>query len=300
MSKNASPTLIGSFVVGALAIVIFSIYFFASQTLFGKKDRYILYFQQAVSGLDVGAVVKFKGIPVGRVSAILLHFEGEEEYVPVVVEIPRRILKRINLDTEANYKEEIRKGLRGSMGLQSILTGKYFVEFDYFPEEKAVFIGHSKRFREIPTVQSSYEKMWIAAKAILNNLRDVDFKGAVDGIKAATNKIDSKLGEMDTKAINDKLISSLDSFGGFSKKLDKQVDPVSEDLKKTLAKAGGSFDEVKKAATSFDNMTNPDSPNGGQLNITLEEISKTARSIRGFTDYLERNPNALLTGKKTN
>lgn len=299
MSKEASPTLIGSFVVGGLAIVIFAIYFFASQTLFGKKDRFILYFPQSVNGLDVGVAVKFKGVPIGRVNAILLHFEGEKEYVPVVVEVPKRISKRINLDTDANFEEEIQKGLRGSMGLQSFLTGKYFVELDYFPEEKAVFIGKSPRYKEIPTVKSNYEKMWIAAKEILNNLRDVDFRGAADGIKTATNKIDDKLSDLDAKAINKKLISSLDSFGAFSGKLDKQVDPVAEDLKVTLAKAGRSFDEVKKAATSFDNMTNPDSPNGGQLNITLEEISKTARSIRGLTDYLERNPNSLLTGKKS-
>lgn len=267
MSKSASPTLIGSFVVGGLAIVIFSIYFFASETLFGKKDRYILYFPQSVNGLDVGVSVKFKGVPIGRVSAVLLHFEGEQEYVPVIVEIPTRILKRINLDTEANFSEEIRKGLRGSMGLQSFLTGKYFVELDYFPEEKALFIGKGGRYREIPTVKSNYEKMWIALKEVLNNLRGVDFKGAANGIKTATNKIDSKLDELDAKAINDKLVAA--------------------------------FDEVKKAAVSFDNMTNPNSPNGGQLNITLEEISKTARSIRGLTDYLERNPNALLSGKKT-
>ncbi len=267
MSKKASLTLIGSFLVGGLVIVIFSIYFFASQTLFGKKDKYILYFPQSVNGLDVGVAVKFKGVPIGYVSAILLHFEGEEEYVPVVIDVPRRIIKRINLETEEDYVREIEKGLRGSLGLQSFLTGKYFVDLDYFPKEEAVFVGANNRYREIPTVQSSYEKMWIAAKEVLDRLSSVDFKGVADGIKVAADTFDAKLKELDAKMINEKLIASLD--------------------------------EVKKAATSFDDMINPSAPDGGQLSITLEEISKTARSIRGLTDYLERNPNALLTGKKS-
>jgi paraquat-inducible protein B len=33
------------------------------------------------------------------------------------------------------------------------------------------------------------------------------------------------------------------------------------------------------------------------LTATLQELSATARSIRLLTDYLERNPNALLYGK---
>lgn len=298
MSKKANPTLIGSFVAGAIAITIFAIYFFASQTLFGKKDKFILYFPQSVNGLDVGVAVKFKGVPIGRVDSVLLTFQGEKEYVPVIVEIPKRIAKRIKLDTEPHYIEAINKGLRASLALQSFLTGKYFIDLDFFPEQEAIFVNPKTPYKEIPTVRSNYEKMWIAAKEVLTNLKDVDFKGTANDIKSAANKIESKLDELDVKSINSKLISSLDSFGGFSSKLDKQVDPVAEDFKKTLAKASDSFDEVKKAATSVDNMINPQSSEGGQLNTTLEEISKTARSIRGLTDYLERNPNALIAGRK--
>lgn len=298
MSKKANPTLIGSFVIGGIAIIVFSIYFFASQTMFSKKDRFILYFPQSVNGLDVGVAVKFKGVIVGRVSAILLHFEGEKEYVPVVIEIPKGISKRINFASQEGFLSEIDKGLRASLGLQSFLTGKYFVELDFFPNEEAVFIGKGRKYREIPTVKSDYEKMWIAARKTLTQLSDVNFKGTFDDLKSAASKLESKLDELNAKDINDKLISSLDSFGAFSKKLDKQVDPVAEDFKVTLHKANGGFDAVKKAANSFDNMVNPDAPDGGDMNTTLDEISKTARSIRALTDYLERNPNALLTGKK--
>ena len=34
------------------------------------------------------------------------------------------------------------------------------------------------------------------------------------------------------------------------------------------------------------------------FNSTMEEISKTSRSIKNLTDYLERHPEALIHGKE--
>jgi len=35
-----------------------------------------------------------------------------------------------------------------------------------------------------------------------------------------------------------------------------------------------------------------------QLDATLQEVSRAARSVRLLTDYLERHPEALIRGKK--
>lgn len=280
MSKKTNPTLIGAFVLGALAIAVFAIYFFASQTLFVKKEKYVLYFPQSINGLDIGASVKFMGVEIGRVSQILLSFQGELAYVPVVIEIPKRKLFRgqtmgLKLGSKNDYLAAMKKGLRGSLGLQSILTGKCFIELDYFPDEPALFVGTNPPYREIPTIKSNYEKIWIGIKDTFERIRKVDFK-----------------------TINDKLLSALDAVELASSKVGKQIDPLASDLKDTLARAGESFDELKKAASSVDNLISPDSPYGGQLNVTLEDISKAAQSIHSLAEFLERNPNAILAGRK--
>ncbi len=41
-----------------------------------------------------------------------------------------------------------------------------------------------------------------------------------------------------------------------------------------------------------------DSPLQGDLQDTLRELSRTARSVRILTDYLELHPEALIRGKK--
>ncbi len=303
MSKKANPTLIGAFVLGAIAITIFAVYFFAKQTLFTKIDKYILYFPQSIDGLDVGSPVKFKGVEIGWVDNIFLQFEDDSTDVPVIINVPRK--KAVDIKTISSillnrelFLKEIDRGLRGSLDLQSFLTGKYFIELNYFPDEPAVFLGNSPPYIEIPTVLSSYEKMWIAIKDTFQKISEIDFKDLTDHIKSVAQKLDGKLDELNFKEINDKLISAMESFRNMSSNIDKHIDPLSTDLKQTLSNASKAFESLKQAATSVNNLVSPDAPYGGQLNSTLEEISKASHSIRSLADFLERNPNALLTGRK--
>jgi paraquat-inducible protein B len=45
------------------------------------------------------------------------------------------------------------------------------------------------------------------------------------------------------------------------------------------------------------NLLGPDAPAQQELRDALQEISRAARAIQVLTDYLERNPEALIRGK---
>ncbi len=81
MSQKANPTLIGVFVFGAILIAIGAAVFFGSADFFSKKQTYVSYFNQSVSGLQVGSNVKFKGVAIGKVTKVLLGFVGEDKPV---------------------------------------------------------------------------------------------------------------------------------------------------------------------------------------------------------------------------
>lgn len=303
MSRKANPTLIGAFVLGAIAITILAVYFFAKQTLFTKTDKYILYFPQSINGLDIGSSVKFKGVEIGWVDNIFLQFETNSTVVPVIINVPRK--KAMDVKTISSILlnrqlllNEISRGLRGSLDLQSFLTGKYFIELDYFPDDPAVFLGKNPPYTEIPTVYSNYEKMWDAIKDTFQKISKVDFVDISEHIKSVAKKLDIKLDELNFKEINDKLISAMESLRSMSSNIDKHIDPLSTDLKQTLTNASKAFESLKQAASSVDNLVSADAPYGGQLTNTLDEISKAAHSIRNLADFLERNPNSLLTGRK--
>ncbi len=91
-------------------------------------------------------------------------------------------------------------------------------------------------------------------------------------------------------------------------KVDRQVDPLSKDVKKTVNDFGvlarNLNGQVGGVATGLDNtmstargLLSEDSPLIVQLENTLQEIAAMSRSIRQLTNYLDQHPESLIRGK---
>jgi paraquat-inducible protein B len=78
---------------------------------------------------------------------------------------------------------------------------------------------------------------------------------------------------------------------GLVAKLDTQVGPVSAELVRSLR----SFHD---AAKSIQKLVGPQSGLGDEAVKALRQLTETAESLQALADFLERNPNALITGKK--
>jgi paraquat-inducible protein B len=74
MSKNLSPTVIGAFVVGAVALLIVAVIALGSGQLFRKTQN--TSFISAVRSAYIGAG-KFMGVKVGLVKDIRLEMWGQ-------------------------------------------------------------------------------------------------------------------------------------------------------------------------------------------------------------------------------
>ena len=91
-------------------------------------------------------------------------------------------------------------------------------------------------------------------------------------------------------------------------KMDRQVDPLSKDMKKTVNDFGvlarNLNGHVSGVATGLDKtmdtargVLSQDSPLLVTLENTLQELSRMSRSIRQLTDYLDQHPESLIRGK---
>ena len=126
---KVSPTLIGAFVVGALALLIVAVIAFGSGQLFRKTQEFILYFDGSVNGLRIGAPVKVKGVEIGSVKDIKLETElgSQIHKIPVIIEIDlKKVIRRGVAPEKAmdpnTIREFVKQGLHGQLQTESLVT----------------------------------------------------------------------------------------------------------------------------------------------------------------------------------
>jgi paraquat-inducible protein B len=317
MAKQANRMMIGGFVVLAVIIMAASLVVFGSGKFFKKTNKYILYFDESVKGLNVGAPVLFQGVPVGSVTSITLEADlvTLKTQIPILIEIePDRWKVRTG---ERNYRKIaeklIEKGLRAQLIMQSFITGQLMIELDFDTKSKVCYAPPQidkdyKDYVMIPTCASTGERL---AKA----LGDLDLKAIEQNLNSSLAGIDRLVNSPDLAASIRALKDTLQDARKLVTRLDRQVDPLANDVKKTVkdfsklannvdGRVGGIATGFDKTMSGFDTtmsaargVLSQDSPLMVELETALKEISAMSRSIRQLTNYLDQHPEALIRGK---
>jgi paraquat-inducible protein B len=166
MSKQANKTLIGVFVVVAVAMLVAAVLIFGSGKFFQEKHQYVAYFSGSVKGLRVGAPVMFRGVRIGEVKDIALHYYRQElEFkIPVMITLYPDKIVGIGMDfdpaeEDQEWKTLLDDGFRATLEMQSIVTGQLLIGLDFHKDAPLKLHGLEELklgpdVREIPTIQS--------------------------------------------------------------------------------------------------------------------------------------------------
>jgi paraquat-inducible protein B len=255
---------------------------------------FALRFSDSVRGLDVGAPVEFRGIRLGTVKSIEVAPDesGRGNMVPVVLidYEPQRLISYLGHSAEAEMKRRQRTkdpverareqvedfGLRARLQTGNLVTGKAFVELDYYPSAEPVKLTKFGAYPEIPTMPSSLEGILGGIQRILDRLDEADLAGTVSNLN--------------------KLMTSTSNLMAV---LEKDAPALSDEVRVTLEDARSTLREASSAFRSAGRAASPRGEIGNQLQDALKEIASAARSIRVMAEYLERHPDAMLKGKGT-
>jgi paraquat-inducible protein B len=322
MKTKLSPALAGTFVLAALVLMIAALLTLPSCNVFSRPGHFTAYFNESVQGLDVGSAVKLRGVPLGRVKSIQVRYDEKTRHsqVVVVAELNQNRVadgagQLIKLSDGATLKRLVDQGLRAKIDLVGI-TGLQFVELDFFDPQQfpAPPAAGDAKYPVVPTLRSGMSELVENLSKIAGNLNKVDFAGLSQELKSLLATVNQQAGGLDLKQMVTTVTSAASAiealadsaeaksaFANLNKtatevqglvaKLDTQVEPVSTELVRALH----SFHD---AAQSVQNLVGPQSGLGDEAVKTLRQLTQTAESLQALADYLERNPNALITGKK--
>ncbi len=327
MSKKANPTLVGAFVVSGLLLAVVAVFLLGGGELFHKKHPFIMFFEGDVNGLAVGARVKFQGVQVGSVTSVRLRLtpEGATTIIPVTILLDESLIEsRSGVDVtwgEAGFQRTIDQGMRARLETESFVTGQRYVALFIDPRTPPKLLGLAPDMNEIPTVPATLEEV----RRVLDQLKDVDFRGMVDDLGATSRAVRELLSSPKTQAIPASLEQTLRSIDELARSLQAQVQPIStsvtntseavqhiaSELETTLDAVRPALDTVRETAQRAQRLEDdlaqtlataralmdPDAPLVVQLQATLQEFGATARSLRTLAELVERDPGALLRGK---
>ena len=317
MSKRASPAMIGSFVVGAITLVIVTVALLGAGKLFRKTFPFIMYFEGSVNGLKVGAAVKFKGVEIGSVTDILLNVSqiaqldnaAVEAHIPVLIELDEIRIRekggKITFDDPQTMKRMIDKGLRAQLASESFVTGLLYVKLDIFPQTLVDLVADpAVKYQEIPTIPTPLEEAQAVASGFLRKLDQVDFAGLMKSISNVAAGLDTLVNAPElNKAVSsinkaiDNLNVTITSFRNVANNVNTKIDPFVTNLQTAVDNANEAIKGAEATIATINTTMQPDSPFMYELRRSLEVLSDTARTVRSLADYLERNPSALIRGK---
>jgi paraquat-inducible protein B len=323
MSKQANFYLIGIFVIAAFILAVGTFLYFGA-TQFHKDTTIIVStFRGSTNGLREGAKVKAYGVEVGQVRKIMLHRmeETDEVVIPVLMEIDlSHVSNLLGFSSLTEFSESeclaaLERDAHATLQLDSFVTGLLYVEI-IFGQEGEGFILQSERFAEyraMPTLPTDMDMFLKSLQNIASNLGETDFVGLVSETKGAVTDIRAQLDEMDLPSLRENINALLEETHTIV--TSPEIKNMLVDLSDVLA----TFDEISTSVASNSDSTfiqlnrtlaeleavtlrakawmDPSNALYNEALGAMQQISDAARSMRILAEYIERNPNALITGK---
>ena len=295
MSKQANKALIGTFVVGAVALVVAGLFVFGSGKFFTKRHTFVMYFEGSVKGLSVGAPAMFRGVKIGFVTGIKLRAfrKSMTVQIPVFVQVIQGKFEEIDSvegevedeDIEAEVRQLIEAGLRAQLTIQSIVTGQLMVEFDFYPDTKIHLVGADKEYPEIPTIPSPLQEL-------TKTVQQLDIEDIANQATAALSGISNFVNSPELASSIQQLNLALKDARKLIHNVNSRVEPLSVSLEETIR-------DTQQLVRNVDSKIEPLEKGLGSTNKDVQQLVKVmqdrAKRLTAAMEKTSKTANAALT-----
>ena len=305
MENKAHAMAAGAFVLVVSALLALLTVWLMRDTT--QRDMYEMSTAETVSGLQPQAVVRFRGVPVGKVE--LIGFDTK---------VKGNVLIRISIDRGA----PVTKSVFATVASQGV-TGLGFIQLDDNGESNERLVPNNDDPPRIPLKPGGLQKLLKQSEVIF------------DQVEQASTKLNQMLGEDNQK----RLVMALDNMGQAASsvstlsttltsisnaqlgpdkvnipKLVKNLDAAVVSLRDTSTQAGSAIAEVGITAKRLNEKGGPlDKLSEGstalaagvetfsaatlpKLGVVADETARTMRQLRRTASAVDDNPQALIFG----
>ena len=305
MENKAHALAAGAFVLVVSALLALLAVWLLRDT--SQRDMYEMSTSETVSGLQPQAVVRFRGVPVGKVE--LIGFDTK---------IKGNVLIRISIDRAA----PVTKSVFATVASQGV-TGLGFIQLDDNGESAERLVPNDNDPPRIPLKPGGLDKLLKQSEVIFDQVEQASTKLnqmlAEDNQKRLVTALDSMgLAANNVSSLSTTLTSILNAQLGPDKvnipKLVKNLDTAVVSLQDTSTKAGTAIAEVGITAKRLNEKGGPldKLSEGGtalaagvetfsaatlpKLGAVADETARTMRQLRRTVNAVDDNPQSLIFG----
>ncbi len=280
-----------------------------------------------MQGVKIGAVTNI---------ALQVDPKQGKVFKPVVIEIDRTTFlgadgkpppRGVTYEQQKETRNElVERGFRARLETQSLLTGLLYVDIDRYPDKEPQFANLDYQgLVEIPCVPTTVDEIRNTAEGFMKRVREMPIEKIVQEMADTLQDIRDLVGSPEAKRSNAALAKALEGMDQTIGTLNRNLEPLLSDTRKTvtdtrvlmqdsramvrdvrqdmkpmltaveatLTTATATLNKAQSAVSAVEGSVGPESA----LNETLGALKSAARSLKELTDYLERHPESVISGK---
>jgi len=307
MNNKVNYTLVGFLVIISFIMIVGFTYWLLKPTDEEQTQKYLIYFQESVLGLNIDAPVKYRGINVGKVTKLRISPKNSEE-----VEVLVTILKSTPIK-ENTVAKLTAQGITGlsyinlSMGKNDAPALKVKKGEEY-PVIKSIPSFFENFENSLGNVSSNLTKTLQKTQKLLNDDNQKEFSKLLLKTATVMEKFDRLLDENTIKHLQnsaknldsittktDALLPNVNKFIDKSIEWEHNIDNSFASIMNSYLGIRSAMDEIKRAIASgefnFKDMTSDVLPTMNKTLINLNDL------IIKFQDTLykyDRSPSDII------
>jgi phospholipid/cholesterol/gamma-HCH transport system substrate-binding protein len=298
LETKVNHIIVGLFVVLLSAALVAGILWLSGSAEYRKTyDIYLAYMSESVSGLNLNAPVKYRGVEVGRVKRISLD-QGE----------------RVRLELEIERGTPIKENTIAVLRVQG-LTGIAQVELAGNTLDAPLLkVKPGEEYPVIKTGPSLLVRLDTAVTDLLSSLNSVST--SINAVLDEENRHAFKRLVADMATVSGTLAARKDAIDGTLRGMARTADntaKASAELPHLMGRVAKSADSLGKMADDASRASasvrkTMGGVDGGmvqltdtvvpELDQTLSEMRELSASFKRLSEEVESNPNILLLGKQ--
>ena len=309
MDDSRRHVRLGLFVVVSVSVLLCALGVLGWRKWFQPTFTFETYFDKSIAGLELGAPVLFRGVPLGQVTEILTSVATYEKDTPIaqrreyiVVRVKANMPGAEAAQMKRDLARLIEHGLRAQTQLAGI-TGQQYLELDFMAAKKypPLEFAWQPKYIYLPSAPSVAGEIIAKAQSFLASLDEANISALARKLDSLVTHLDTKLGELPVAEL------SASAQGALRKLEAVLADPA---LKETLGNAAavsarlrklsdeGDVDRMVKgiddAAERLDVLLGD---NQYDIRVIVQDLRVTADNLRGLSETIKRDPAVVLFGR---